>query len=68
VIIEDDIHKNNNSFRFGLWREYDCRKGYLRAEGEYYLNQKVGKWKTFKKNGKLLKEIYCDKEQIYYLF
>jgi antitoxin component YwqK of YwqJK toxin-antitoxin module len=68
VIIEDDIHKNNNSFRFGLWREYDCRKGYLRAEGEYYLNQKVGKWKTFKKNGKLLKMINCDKEQIYYLF
>jgi antitoxin component YwqK of YwqJK toxin-antitoxin module len=53
VVIEDDIRKNNKYFRFGLWRVYDCKKGFLKEEGEYYLDQKVDKWKTFKKNGKL---------------
>lgn len=47
--------------KFGLWKEYDNDKGYLKTEGQYFLNEKVGKWKIFKKNGKVKSIIDYDK-------
>lgn len=47
--------------KFGLWKEYNSPEGYLKAEGQYYLDRKVGKWKIYKKNGKVRKIINYDK-------
>lgn len=46
--------------KFGLWKEYDCKLGYLKYEGQYSFSHKVGLWKVYKKNGKLKKIIDCD--------
>ncbi len=51
--------------KFGLWKEYDCEEGYLKSEGQYSFSRKVGKWKVYKKNGKVKKIIDCDKYPIY---
>lgn len=47
----------NMDYKFGLWKEYDSEKGYLKYEGNYYLNVKVGQWKIYKQNGRVKKII-----------
>ena len=51
IIEEGDII--DMTLKFGKWKEYDSKKGYIKAEGEYYLNRKIGKWTYYKRNGKI---------------
>ncbi|MEI7597473.1 MAG: hypothetical protein WCK02_17125 [Bacteroidota bacterium] len=43
----------NQEIRFGKWKFYDYKKGYLKAEGNYLNDQYSGDWISYKKNGKV---------------
>ena len=56
----------NQEIRFGKWKFYDYKKGYLKAEGNYLNDQYSGNWTIYKKNGKV-KEIIPE-SKVYYFF
>jgi antitoxin component YwqK of YwqJK toxin-antitoxin module len=60
----DMVWVSNNLEKFGQWKEYDCHKGKLKAEGSYFLDRKIGKWNIYKKNGKVKDVIDYDKRTV----
>lgn len=48
---EGYLYKNE---RVGKWKEYDFKKGYLKALGLYFSGERIGKWYFYNKRGRVV--------------